>query len=157
MTVEPTPPPDLSSPFAALLRHIAPEEIPTSEDLLSADQLRALLESERPYDLLFLGDVMLGEKLARRIDGAGIDYPFAGILPLLRKSVLVVANLEAPFATAPREPTERFSYRVPPGMASSRRSIRWPKRVSAPLARGAMKRRPACRWCFAPARGASAC
>ncbi len=113
---EPTPPPnaDAANPYAAMLRHIPPEDIPASNDFLSAEQLRTLLEPERRYDLLLLGDLMLGEKLARRIDESGLDYPFAAMLPLLRKSALVVANLEAPFATAPRDPTERYSYRVPP-------------------------------------------
>lgn len=114
----PLPNADAASPFAALLRHIPPEEIPSDDDLLSPQRLETALSPMRPYDLLLLGDVMLGDGVAERVNVVGEDYPFAGILPLLRKSSVVIANLEAPFATGPRDPTERFSYRVAPSLCN---------------------------------------
>jgi poly-gamma-glutamate capsule biosynthesis protein CapA/YwtB (metallophosphatase superfamily) len=66
--------------------------------------------------LLLVGDVMLGDRAAMRIAAHGADYPFAALLPLFRHARCVVTNLEAPFTTAGRLPTRRYSYQVDPAM-----------------------------------------
>lgn len=99
-------------------RHVSLEEIPPSEDLFSAEELETWIarRGEPPLDLLVGGDVMLAGRTRPLLAQYGRKYPFAGVLPLLDRAELVMANLEGPLARrAMRQESERnFSYRVSP-------------------------------------------
>lgn len=104
----------IAAPFAALLKRVPADEIPFSRDLLS----RAMLEeristlAEPPLSIIVAGDVMLGGRATQPIAQNGADYPFAAVLPLLRKARVVLANLEGPLARKARQQPRNFSYRV---------------------------------------------
>jgi hypothetical protein len=102
-----------------LTRHVSLEEIPDSDDLMSAaDVEECLLREEHPgFDLLAAGDIMLGKRTLPFLETHGADYPFAAVRPLLGRSDLVVANLEGPLARLARKQDRRFSYRVDPDTA----------------------------------------
>src|SRR5260370_16506716 len=87
-----------------LLKHVALEEIPTSEDLFSGQELEEHLNAlgEPPLSLIAAGDIMLGGRAKRVIAEHGADYPFEPVLPLLRRPDIVLRNLEAPFPPQPR-------------------------------------------------------
>ena len=105
----------------ALLKHVPPEEIPAAEDLHSAESLQQYLDAlhEPPYSVIVAGDIMLGGRAKRSVIEHGPDYPFAAVLPLLRRSPIVVGNLEGPFAEKARKLRRNFSYRVDPALASA--------------------------------------
>ena len=63
------------------------------------------------------GDIMLAGRAKSVTREHGTDYPFAAVLPLLRRASIVLGNLEGPLAReAPRE-NRHFSYRVDPELA----------------------------------------
>ncbi|HET6284123.1 MAG TPA: CapA family protein [Polyangia bacterium] len=101
-----------------LARHVSLEEIPPTEDLLSSDELAEWLaaRAEAPLDLLVGGDVMLSGRAKPLLEAHGPRYPFASVAPLLRRSAVVLANLEGPLASraAKRSSDRQFSYRVAP-------------------------------------------
>lgn len=104
-----------------LIKHISADEIPADEFLYSAKSLADHLAtlSEPPLSLIAAGDVMLAGRARRVIAEHGSDYPFRAVLPLLRRSPIIMANLEGPFARkAPRLPRQH-SYRVNPKLAHS--------------------------------------
>jgi Bacterial capsule synthesis protein PGA_cap len=116
----------LALPLPALTRlsrHVSLEEIPPSEDLVSAGELAQELArlDEPPLDLLVGGDVMLAGRARPLLARHGTRYPFAGVRPLLERADVVLANLEGPLAArAARQPSERrFSYRVAPLTATA--------------------------------------
>jgi len=104
-----------------LLRHVPPEEVPTAEDLHTPESLQQHLGAlrEPPYSVIVVGDIMLGGRTRSRLAEHGSDYPFAAVLPLLRRSRVVVGNLEGPFAEKARRQQRNFSYRVKPSLASA--------------------------------------
>lgn len=108
-------------PMRGPLKHVAPEEIPASEDLLSAQRLEKHLNvlGEPPLSLLAVGDIMLGGRAKKVIAEHGSDYPFESALPLLRRASLVLGNLEAPFARKARRNPRNYSYRVNPKLATA--------------------------------------
>jgi hypothetical protein len=101
---------------APLLRHVAPEEVAAPEDLLGAAELEQYLADldEPPFTLIAVGDIMLGGRARRRVRLRGPDYPFAAVLPLLRRTSIVVGNLEGPLARRAEREKRNFSYRVRP-------------------------------------------
>ncbi len=103
------------------LKHVEPEEIPTSEDLVSGEALEEQLSGlrEPPLSLIAGGDLMLGGRAKRVIDEHGADYPFEAILPILRRAPIVLGNLEGPFARRARRERRQYSYRVNPELAAS--------------------------------------
>jgi poly-gamma-glutamate capsule biosynthesis protein CapA/YwtB (metallophosphatase superfamily) len=105
----------------ALLKHVSFDEIPSSVDLLSGrvleEQLSAL--SEPPPSVIVVGDIMLGGRAKKAVVEFGPDYPFDGVLPLLRRAPIVLGNLEGPFADKARKQQRNFSYRVDVRLASS--------------------------------------
>src|SRR5260370_35452417 len=107
----------------ALLKHVSFDEIPSSVDLLSGrvleEQLSAL--SELPPSVSVVGDIMLGGRAKKAVVEFGPDYPFDGVLPLLRRAPIVLGNLEGPFADKARKEQRNFSYREDVGLASSLR------------------------------------
>jgi poly-gamma-glutamate capsule biosynthesis protein CapA/YwtB (metallophosphatase superfamily) len=105
----------------ALLKHVSPDEIPSSADLLSGSVLEERLSvlSEPPPSLIAVGDIMLGGRAKNAVAEFGPDYPFDGVLPLLRRAPIVLGNLEGPFAEKARRQQRNFSYRVDVSLASS--------------------------------------
>src|SRR5260370_26407662 len=104
-----------------LLKHVALEEIPTSEDLFSGQELEEHLNAlgEPPLSLIAAGDIMLGGRAKRVIAEHGADYPFEAVLPLLRRADIVLGNLEGPFARQARRERRNYAYRVNPELATS--------------------------------------
>src|SRR3989442_4480583 len=104
-----------------MLKHVAREEIPESQDLCTAAALEAELDARRAPDfsLLAVGDIMLDGRARQVLAERGADHPFQAVLPLLRRAPIVLGNLEGPFArVAPRE-HRNHSYRVDPALASA--------------------------------------
>src|SRR5258708_19357944 len=64
---------------------------------------------------------MLGGSVKKAVVEFGPDYPFDGVLPLLRRAPIVLGNLEGPFADKARKQQRNFSYRVDVSLASSLR------------------------------------
>src|SRR5260370_6903470 len=87
----------------ALLKHVSFDEIPSSVDLLPGrvleEQLSAL--NELPPSVIVVRDIMLGGRAKKAVVEFGPDYPFDGVLPLLRRAPILLANLEPPFSDAP--------------------------------------------------------
>jgi len=113
-----------ASKIQAMLKHVSPEEIPTSEALFSGEALEMHLNAlgEGPLSLIAVGDIMLGGRAKKLLAQQGPDYPFAAVLPILRRSPIVLGNLEGPLARKARRQLGRnrnFSYRVKPERAVS--------------------------------------
>src|SRR5258708_39068238 len=87
-------------PMRELLRHVAPEEIPASEDLFAREVLERHLTTlaEPPFSLMAVGDMMLGGRTRHVIATYGADYPFEAVLPLLRPTENVVGEPDGPGA-----------------------------------------------------------
>ena len=107
--------------IARLTRHVLLEEIPASEDLMSAHLIEECLNAagQGNFDLVAAGDIMLGGRTRPFLEAHGPEYPFAAVQPLLRRSDAVIANLEGPLARHARKQERRFSYRVQPDTARS--------------------------------------
>jgi hypothetical protein len=105
----------------SLLKHVSADEIPGSVDLLSGRDLEEQLSAlgEPPPSVIVAGDIMLGGRAKKAVAEFGPDYPFDGVLPLLRKPPIVLGNLEGPFAEKARKQQRNFSYRVDVSLASS--------------------------------------
>ena len=103
------------------LKHVAPEDIPASANLLSANALETYVNAlqEPPLSLIVAGDIMLGGRTKAVIAEHGPDYPFDAVRPLLRHAHIVVGNLEGPFASKARKESRNYSYRVNPKLATS--------------------------------------
>jgi poly-gamma-glutamate capsule biosynthesis protein CapA/YwtB (metallophosphatase superfamily) len=102
------------------LKHVPNEEdIPPTEDLWSAAELESHLKAlnEPGSSVLAVGDIMLGDRTTKIIRAEGPDYPFMGVLPLLRSSPIVFGNLEGPFARRAKKETRNYAYRVDPDLA----------------------------------------
>jgi poly-gamma-glutamate capsule biosynthesis protein CapA/YwtB (metallophosphatase superfamily) len=104
-----------------LLTRVSLEEIPADEDLCSGPELESYLQerNEPPLSVLAVGDIMLGERTRTAIREEGADYPFAGVVPLLRRSEIVFGNQEGPFAGEAAKTDRNFSYRVNPKLATA--------------------------------------
>ena len=83
-----------------MLKHIAPEDIPASEDLYSAAELEEHLSAlgEPPLSLIVVGDIMLGDRSEKVLKEQGADYLFMSVGPILRRAGMVLGNLEGPLA-----------------------------------------------------------
>jgi poly-gamma-glutamate capsule biosynthesis protein CapA/YwtB (metallophosphatase superfamily) len=105
----------------ALLKHVSADEIPGSVDLLSGKDLEEQLSAlgEPPPSVIVAGDIMLGGRAKKAVAEFGPDYPFDGVLPLLRRAPIVLGNLEGPFAEKARKQQRNFSYRVDVSLAGS--------------------------------------
>jgi poly-gamma-glutamate capsule biosynthesis protein CapA/YwtB (metallophosphatase superfamily) len=109
------------SQIHGLMKHVSPDEIPDTGDLLSSSSLERQFESlrEPPLSLITVGDIMLGGRAKKTLAKHGSDYPFQAVLPLLRRAPLVLGNLEGPLAGKARRHARRYSYRVETHLASS--------------------------------------
>ena len=101
------------------LKRLPAEEIPRTADLLSAELLTGAIAKRNipEYSIIGVGDIMLGDRTYQPMREWGEDYPFAGVLPLLKHSAIVCANLEGPLAREADRQHRTFSYRVAPGTA----------------------------------------
>src|SRR5262245_6449439 len=117
LTVDPDG--ELVRSIAHLRKHVAAEEIPSSVDLLSSEDLEARLatNARSPYSVVAVGDVMLGGRAKNVIAAHGADYPFRAVRPLLKRAPIVLANLEGPLARKAERVERTFSYRVHPDSA----------------------------------------
>jgi poly-gamma-glutamate capsule biosynthesis protein CapA/YwtB (metallophosphatase superfamily) len=114
-------PPEYEPRMQTLLKFVPAHEIPSSEDLFSAELLENYLAAvgESPFSLIAVGDIMLGGRARRRIKEHGRDYPFSAVLPILQRAPIVLGNLEGPLAQKAQKQNRNFSYRVRPKVASS--------------------------------------
>ncbi len=105
----------------ALLKRVSFDEIPVSADLLTGRDLEEQISAlhEPPPSVIVVGDIMLGGRAKKAVAEFGPDYPFDGMLPLLRRAPIVLGNLEGPFAEKARMQQRNFSYRVDVSLASS--------------------------------------
>ncbi len=103
-----------------LLRHVTSEDIADTRDLLDAVTLQSYMAAmnEPHFSLMAVGDVMLGGRSRSVLKSHGTAYPFEATLPLLRRSDIVLANLEGPVARHAERQERTFSYRVHPSTAS---------------------------------------
>ena len=113
--------PEYESRMQTLLKFVPAHEIPSSEDLFSAELLESHLAAlgEPPLSLIAVGDIMLGGRTRRRIREHGRDYPFSAVLPILQRAPIVLGNLEGPLAQKAQKQNRNFSYRVKPKVATS--------------------------------------
>ena len=118
-STRPADTPPIALPKA--LRRLPAEEIPASDDVLSGLDLARRLDERgvADYSLIAAGDIMLGDRTRHSLKAFGEDYPFAGVLPLLKRSAIVCGNLEGPFASEADPQDRTFSYRVDPRLAHS--------------------------------------
>ncbi|MGC4087523.1 MAG: CapA family protein [Polyangiaceae bacterium] len=109
------------SSFSKLLKRVPADEIPPTSDLLSAQALDASLAmaAEPPFDLMVVGDIMLGGRSSSLISRHGADYCFQAVRPLLDRTAVCLGNLEGPMARDSRKEDRNFSYRVQPALASA--------------------------------------
>jgi len=107
--------------ISGILRRIPPEHVPASDDLCSDVELELFLDQrdEPPLSVLTVGDIMLGDRTRKIIREEGLEYPFAGVAPLLQRSEIVFGNLEGPLAREAEKTKRNFSYRVNPKRATA--------------------------------------
>lgn len=107
-----------TSRLSGVLQHVAADDIPASDDLLSGDALAAQIKerAEAPYSLIAVGDIMLGGRTTAAITQHGPDYPLDGLRPLLAQAPVVLGNLEGPFARKAHKMQRNYSYRVNPSL-----------------------------------------
>ena|GEM_PF-496549 len=107
--------------MGGLSKHVPPEEIPETEDLLSAASLDAHFRMLGKPRLSFIavGDIMLGGRAKKVLAKHGSDYPFQAVLPLLSRAPIVLGNLEGPLAREAKKQDRTYSYRVHPRLATS--------------------------------------
>src|SRR6267378_3530717 len=112
---------EYESSMQALLKFVPAHEIPSSEDLFSAELLENQLAAlgEPPLSLIAVGDIMLGGRARRRIREHGRDYPFSAVLPILQRAPIVLGNLEGPLAQKAQKLDRNFSYRGKPKHSTS--------------------------------------
>jgi poly-gamma-glutamate synthesis protein (capsule biosynthesis protein) len=68
--------------------------------------------------LLFVGDILLGDRGRWWLERWGYDHPFGSTRQLIRQADLAVGNLEGPVAVrARRNRRKRWSYKMPPRAA----------------------------------------
>jgi poly-gamma-glutamate capsule biosynthesis protein CapA/YwtB (metallophosphatase superfamily) len=110
-----------TSQVRAMLKHVQLEEIPASEDLFSNAELESYLSSlgKLSLSVLVVGDIMLGQRIRGVIGEYGPDYPFRRVLPVLRRSHIIVGNLEGPFARKAQKQDRNHSYKVKPELAAA--------------------------------------
>lgn len=112
------------SPFAdprvqKLLRHVTREEIAGSHDLYSAAELEEDLRArgDPPLSVIAVGDILIGDRAKGVIRQRGPDYPFEAVLPILRRSSIVLGNLEGPLARRSAKAARNFVYKMKPAVA----------------------------------------
>ena len=95
------------------------KEAPDSKDLLSAEELERQLNHWPVPSFSAAGDVMTGGRALKVQKKEGLDYPFRSVRPLLKRSPIVLANLEGPFAQRALLQPRYYSYQVNPQLAQA--------------------------------------
>lgn len=70
-------------------------------------------ENPDEVSLVFVGDVMMAEKMSKAV-AADPSYPFKALMPLLTQADYTVCNLEGPVAVKAGQRREQWCYKVPP-------------------------------------------
>lgn len=99
--------------------------IPEDDELIGHEKLEHFLSSNKigPFSLVAVGDIMLGERMNRPIRLYGPEYPFYAVLPIFRRSNIVLGNLEGPFAKYAEKQQRNFNYKVKPKNARILRRV----------------------------------
>lgn len=102
-----------------LLRHVAPAEVPASEDIVSTEALEDSLNilAEPPLSLIAVGDIMLGGRAKAVVAKQGAACLFDAVRPILQHAFIVLGNLEGPFARRAPRIQRNHCYRVDPECA----------------------------------------
>ncbi|OQX84761.1 hypothetical protein B6D60_08805 [candidate division KSB1 bacterium 4484_87] len=66
-----------------------------------------------------VGDIMLGNHTTQYIRNHGAEYPFSATSSILRSGDITMGNLEGPFVTSGTPFDKKFTFKVPPDLASS--------------------------------------
>lgn len=114
--------PHLADPrIQQLLRHVTRKEIPDSQDLYSGAELEKTLNAlgDPPLSLVAVGDIMLDDRAKRALGERGADHSFEGVQPILKRSSIVLGNLEGPLARTSSKEARRYSYKMDPGLAGT--------------------------------------
>jgi len=101
----------------AKIRQRVPDAIiPEDIELLHPDKLDEHLRGtgDGPYDLVAVGEVMLGSHARRPIREYGPEYPFAWVAPIFRRAAIILGNLEGPFSRDAKRRLRNFPYKVNP-------------------------------------------
>jgi len=90
--------------------------IPKTNEILSRQELETKLGTNKtgPFSLTVVGDIMLGSRMNKPLKQFGPEYPFYSVYPILRRSSIVVGNLEGPFAKSAEKQERNFTYKVNP-------------------------------------------
>ncbi|PYT05859.1 MAG: hypothetical protein DMF49_12885 [Acidobacteria bacterium] len=104
----------LAAARARLARHVPAEDIPEMSDLFARGELgeRLAVLGEPPMSVVVVGDTMLGARTTPVIARHGSEHVFKFVRPLLRRSEIVLGNLEGPLTFEARRKPRNFSYRV---------------------------------------------
>jgi poly-gamma-glutamate capsule biosynthesis protein CapA/YwtB (metallophosphatase superfamily) len=72
------------------------------------------------FEIVWVGDIMLGDRAQRHLDRYGYEWPFERVRPLLADA-FVIGNAEAPITTRtePYFPEQRYSYNADPAAAAA--------------------------------------
>lgn len=99
--------------------------IPYDNELMVQEKLENFLFANKigPFSLVAVGDIMLGERMNRPIRLYGPEYPFYSVLPIFRRSNIVLGNLEGPFAKHAEKQKRNFTYKVDPKNARILRRV----------------------------------
>jgi poly-gamma-glutamate capsule biosynthesis protein CapA/YwtB (metallophosphatase superfamily) len=76
------------------------------------------------FEIVWVGDIMLGNRAQRHLDQYGYEWPFERVRPLLADA-FVIGNAEAPITTRtePYFPQQRYSYNADPAAAAALASV----------------------------------
>lgn len=76
------------------------------------------------FEIVWVGDILLGDRAQRQLDRHGYEWPFERVRPLLADA-FVIGNAEAPITarTEPHFPEQRYSYNMHPAAASALASV----------------------------------
>ncbi|MBU1874461.1 CapA family protein [bacterium] len=90
--------------------------IPKTNEILSRQELETKLGTNKtgPFSLTVVGDIMLGSRMNKLLHKFGPEYPFYSVYPILRRSSIVLGNLEGPLAKITKKQERNYSYRVNP-------------------------------------------
>ena len=94
-------------------------EAPHDNEILGTEALERRLDGWFEPGVSVAGDLMLGGRSLELLKSEGPDYAFRALRPLLKRSPIVMANLESPISRKGKRRARRFSYRMRPRMAKA--------------------------------------
>lgn len=104
-----------------LQKHVSPKDIANPGDVFSKVELENYMDKlvKAPLNILVVGDIMLGDRAKKVILENGEHYPFDAVSPIMKRSDIIVGNLEGPLARKAKKQDRNFSYKVNPDSAYS--------------------------------------